>query len=141
MAETAGIINGTLVKLWNNTVPIANLTANEVTVGANIIDVSSKSSGEWAENIAGRKNWSMSCESVMEFDTSVGTSEESMQDILTDMIAGTAWSIVFGTGTAGDPKLSGSARISNFAWTSPDDDKSTFTVDFTGTGALTLATF
>jgi predicted secreted protein len=141
MAETAGQINGTLVKLFNGTVGVANLMANEVTIGSTIIDVSSKSSAGWEENIAGRKNWSMTCESVTEFDTSVGTSEESMQDIIADQIAGTAWSVVMGTGTVGDPKLSGSARIANFTWTNPDNEKSTFSVDFTGTGALTLDLF
>lgn len=141
MAETAGAIDGTLVKLWKNTVAIANLTASGVTLGTTIIDVSSKDSAGWEENIAGRKNWSMDCESVTEFDTSVGTGSTSMQDILTDQIAGTSWTLVIGSGTTGDPKLSGTARIESFSWTNPDNDKSTFTVSFKGTGALALSTF
>jgi predicted secreted protein len=141
MAETAAPINGTLVKLWKGTVPVANLVANSVSIGKTIIDVSSKSSATWAESIQGRLNWSMSAESITEFDTSVGTTETSMQDLLTDHIASTTWSIVFGTGVSGDPKLSGTALIGNFEWSNPDDDKSTFSVDFTGTGALTLGTF
>ena len=145
MAETAGAINGTLVFLSKDVAGtaknVANLIANSITVGSNVIDVSSKSSGSWAENIDGRKNWSMSCESVVEFDTSVGAGETSMQDTLTDQIAGTAWSVVFGSGVTGDPKLSGTARIANFTWDNPDDDKSTFSIELKGSGALTLGTF
>jgi hypothetical protein len=65
----------------------------------------------------------------------------SLQDILTDLIAGTSWSVVIGTGTTGDLKLSGTAYISNVSGSNPDNDKSTFTCDFQGTGVLTVGTF
>lgn len=141
MAETTGPLNGTGIKLYKGTVPVANLLSNDFNFDMTIIDVSSKSSGAAAENITGRYSWSCSAESVNENDGSVGTTEVSFQDIMTDALAGTSWTVVIGSGTTGDPKLTGTARLANVKLTAPDNDKSTFTVDITGTGALTLSTF
>lgn len=145
MAETAGALNGTLIKLYKDVSgtlkPVANLMSNDFSVEKTIIDVTSKSSGAATEAITGRYSWSCSAESITEYDTSVGTTEMSLQDILTDLLAGTSWSVVIGTGVTGDLKLSGSAYIANVKGSNPDNDKSTFTCDFTGTGELTVGTF
>jgi hypothetical protein len=141
MAETTGPINGTLVKLYKGTIPFANLISNDWTIDKTTINVSSKSSSGAEEFIAGRYTWSCSAESILEYDGSVGTTEISLQDILTDLLAGTAWSVVIGTGTTGDLKLSGSAYLKNAKASHPDNDKSTFTVELQGTGALTPSTF
>jgi predicted secreted protein len=145
MAETSGQIKGTGVLLSKDVAgtakAVANLMANSFTVGKNVIDVSSKSSGEWAEFLQGRKNWTMTCESITEYDTSVGAGETSMQDVLTDHLANTTWTVVFGSGVVGDPKITGTVIISNFTWDNPDDDKSTFSVDLQGTGAATQSVF
>lgn len=141
MAETAGPIDGTLVKLYNGTVPVANLIATNIKVGKKMIDVSSKDSAGWDEFIGGRANWTMDCESVLEYDTSVGTAGESIKEILDDLIAGTSWTAVIGSGTSGDMKLSGAAFIMDVSISHPDNDKSTFSVSLQGTGALTVGTF
>lgn len=141
MAETTGPINGTLIKLYKGTVPIANLISNDFNIDMTIIDVSSKSSGAANENITGRYSWGCGFESITEFDGSVGTTEISWQDILTDIIAGTSWTVVIGSGVTGDPKLTGTARISATNLSAPDNDKSTFSSDLQGTGALTVTTF
>ncbi len=145
MAETSGPINGTLIKLFKDVTgtnkPIANLISNDINIDKTMINVSSKSSSGADEFITGRYTWTCSAESITEFDTSVGTSDMSLQDIITDILAGTAWSVVIGTGTTGDMKLSGSVYLSNVKATAPDNDKSTFTCDMQGTGALTLGTF
>ena len=141
MAETAGPLNGTLIKLFKGTVPFANLISNDWSIDKTMINVSSKSSSGADEFIAGRYTWTCSAESITEYDTSVGTTEMSLQDMITDLLAGTSWSVVIGTGTTGDMKLSGTAYISSAKGSNPDNDKSTFTVDLQGTGALALSTF
>jgi hypothetical protein len=141
MAETTGPLNGTLIKLYKGTVPFANLISNDWSIDKTMINVSSKSSSAAEEFIVGRYGWTCSAESITEYDGSVGTSEISLQDILTDLLAGTSWSVVIGTGTVGDLKLSGAAYISSAKGSNPDNDKSTFTVDLQGTGALTVSTF
>jgi predicted secreted protein len=65
----------------------------------------------------------------------------SLQDILADEIAGTSWSIVIGTGVVGDMKLSGAAYLQNVSISAPYNEKSTFTCDLQGTGALTVGVF
>jgi hypothetical protein len=141
MAETSGPINGTLVKLYKGTVPFANLISNDWNLDKTMINVSSKSSSAADEFIVGRYGWTASAESITEYDTSVGTTEISLQDILTDLLAGTAWSVVVGTGTIGDLKLSGSAYIKSAKGSNPDNDKSTFSIELQGTGALTVGVF
>jgi hypothetical protein len=138
---TTGPVSGTLVKLFKGTVPFANLISNDWSIDKTMINVSSKSSSGWDEFIVGRGSWTVSCESITEYDTSVGTSEMSLEDILTDLMAGTSWSIVVGTGVSGDMKLSGAAFIKSAKGTNPDNDKSTFTVELQPTGAPTLSTF
>lgn len=145
MAETAGAINGTLIKVYKDVTgtlkPIANLISNDISIDMTIIDVSSKSSSGAAENITGRYSWSGSAEGIVEYDTSVGTSDISLQDIIADLLAGTSWTCVIGTGVTGDQKLTGTTRLANVKMSAPDNDKATFTCDFTGTGALTQTTF
>ena len=145
MAETSGPINGTLIMLYKNVSgtnkPIANLISNDFNVQKTLINVSSKDSAGADENITGRYSWSCSAESITEMNTSVGTSAISLQTIISDAIAGTSWSVVIGSGVTGDLKLSGTAYLANVKLTNPDNDKSTFTCDLTGTGALTVGTF
>ena len=138
---TTGPINGTLIKLYKGTIPFANLISNDFSIDKTIIDVSSKSSSGFNEKIVGRVSWTCSAESISEWDTSVGTTEMSLEDIITDLLAGTSWSVVYGTGVTGDMKLSGAAFIKSAKISSPDNDKSTFTVELEGTGAVTLGTF
>lgn len=145
MAETAGALNGSLIKLYKDVTgtlkPIANLVSNDWTIDKTMIDVSSKDSAGASEFIAGRYTWTCSAEGILEYDTSVGSSATSIKDILDDCLAGTSWTVVIGTGTSGDMKLSGSAYISNVSGANPDNDKATFTCDIQGSGALTVGTF
>lgn len=145
MAETAGAINGTLIKLYKDVSgalkPVANLVSNDFNLDKTMIDVTSKSSAGAKEFIVGDYTWTCSAESITEFDTSVGSGEISLQDILADEIAGTSWSIVIGTGVVGDMKLSGAAYLQNVSISAPYNDKSTFTCDLQGTGALTVGLF
>lgn len=141
MAETTGVINGTLITIYKSTKTIANGISADFTLEKDIINASSKDSAGADESITGRYRFSGSGEFRLEMTGSVGTTQISLQTIITDAMAGTAWTFVFGSGVTGDMKLTGSAYISNVKVSAPDNDTATFTCDFTGSGALSNTTF
>lgn len=94
----------------------------------NVIEVTAKDSGGWAENISGIRSWSVECEGFMVKDDAALDSLE------------TAWE----NGDPVDVSLSyngndyeGQAVIAELPNEFPQDDAVTFSLSLTGTGALT----
>lgn len=52
-------INGNNVLIYRNGTAIAGTITNEIQTGADLIEISSPTSGQWKEYIAGRKSWSV----------------------------------------------------------------------------------
>jgi predicted secreted protein len=81
----------------------------------------------------------MSFEGIFEEDGSV-SSGHSAKDIITDLVAGALIQVVMTSNVTGDMKLSGSALLTNFAWSAPVNDVSTFSCSLQGSGTLTVGT-
>jgi predicted secreted protein len=60
-------INGTKVKILVGGVAISNLTNVKMSIGANMIDVTTKDSAGWKEVLPGLKNASMSGDAIVDF--------------------------------------------------------------------------
>ena len=82
----------------------------------------------------------MNAEGIFEEDASVGAGSISAKDLLDDMVAGTALTVVMTSDSNTDLKLSGTAVITSFAWNAPVNDVSTFSVSLQGSGTLTVGT-
>ena len=52
-------ILGNNILIYRNGTAIAGTVSNEIQSGAELIEISSPTSGQWKEFIAGRKNWSI----------------------------------------------------------------------------------
>ena len=52
-------MNGNDILIYQNGVPIASTRSNSVQTNAEIIPISSPTSGQWEDGIPGRKNWSV----------------------------------------------------------------------------------
>lgn len=52
-------INGNNVLIYRNGTAIAGTITNEIQTGTDLIEISSPTSGQWKEYIAGRKSWSV----------------------------------------------------------------------------------
>lgn len=52
-------INGNNVLIYRNGTAIAGTISNEIQTGAELIEISSPTSGQWKEYITGRKSWSV----------------------------------------------------------------------------------
>ena len=103
------------------------------------IDATNKDGGSYKEFLVGLNSWTMNFEGIYEEDGSIATGL-SAKDVLTDLIAGTLVTVIMTTNVTGDMKLSGSALLTNFAWTAPVNDVSTFTCSLQGSGTLTIGT-
>jgi predicted secreted protein len=52
-------INGNNVLIYRNGTAIAGTISNEIQTGAELIEISSPTSGQWKKYITGRKSWSV----------------------------------------------------------------------------------
>jgi predicted secreted protein len=141
MAST-GITNGTLIAIYKDVAgtltKIANATSNDFSITKDMIETTNKDSGGAKEYIAGEYGYTMSVEGMFEEDASVGASI-SWKEMITDLLAGTAVTIVMTSNVTGDLKLSGSAFFNDLKLTAPQNAVSTFTASIQGTGALTVS--
>jgi len=142
MAST-GITNGTLIAIYKDIsgtlTKIANATSNDFSITKDMIETTNKDSAGSKEYIAGEYGYTMSVEGMFEEDASVGAGI-SWKEIITDLLAGTAVTIVMTSNVSGDLKLSGSAFFNELNLTAPHNDVATFTASIQGTGALTVGT-
>jgi len=139
---TTGLVNGTLIALYKDVsgtlTKIANLTSTDFELTKDTIDATNKDGSNYKEFLVGLSNWTMSCEGIFEEDGS--TTNFSPKDLLDDMIAGDAITVVMTSNVTGDLKLTGSAVMTSFAWNAPVNDVATFSCSLQGSGALTVGT-
>lgn len=138
---TTGLVNGTLVSLYKDVsgtlTKIANGTSADFSMTKDTIDATNKDGGSYKEFLVGLNSWTMNFEGLFEEDGSVGAGL-SAKDMLSDLVAGSLVTVVMTSNVTGDLKLSGSALLTNFAWTAPVNDVSTFTCALQGSGTLTI---
>jgi predicted secreted protein len=141
---TTGPVNGTLISIYKDVSgtlkKIANATSNSLDISKDMIDVTSKDSAGAKEFIAGEYGYTLNVEAIFEDDASVGASQISYKDLVTDLLAGTLLTIVMTSNVTGDEKYTGSAFFSSLSLSAPNNDKATWTGTLQGSGALTLGT-
>jgi TP901-1 family phage major tail protein len=139
---TTGLVNGTLIAIYKDVAgtltKVANATSSDFELTRDTIDATNKDGGQYKEFLVGLAGWTMNAEGIFEEDGSA--TGVSAKDLLDDVIAGTAVTVVMTSNVSGDIKVSGSAIISSFAWNAPVNDVATFSVSLQGTGALTVGT-
>jgi predicted secreted protein len=141
---TSGPVNGTLISIYKDVSgtlkKIANATSNSLDISKDMIDVTSKDSAGAKEFIAGEYGYTLNVEAIFEDDQSVGASQISYKDLVTDLLAGTLLTIVLTSNVSGDEKYTGAAFFSSLSLSAPNNDKATWTGTLQGSGALTLGT-
>ena len=131
-------INGNNVLLTHNGTTIACSTSNGLSISKELIDITTKCSSSWAENISGRKSWTVDIEGV--YDTALS---ENFDELFADMNGTTASTIRITDGgspvASPDNSYHGSGFITELSLSAPMDDRVTWTATFVGNGALTNA--
>jgi len=129
------IQNGTLIKLYDGSTPIALLTSSDMNLEREMLDVTNKDSANWKEFIEGVKGFTFSGEV---FNDPAQT--YNLQDLYTKWDAGTTITMKLSSEVTGEQKFTGSVKITTISLSTPANQPSVVTVDFQGTGALVMAT-
>lgn len=95
------------------------------------IDVSNKVSGDWKKSISGLKEWSVDADGLLALTDAGFAALETAFNNSTEVLIQIAKGI--------ELVYSGNAIITDFPIEAPYDDVATYSVSFTGTGALTRA--
>ena len=135
---------GTLVKIKLGTKELIGEVSGNLAAACNVIDVSSKASGNETNVEYGRVSETGSFSSIASTDP-VGT-EYGYSEAKAAMYAKTKVACEIteydsgGSEVAGALKVTGSAVISNVSWDIPDDDRMTFSIDVSFDGKTTDTT-
>jgi predicted secreted protein len=131
---------------------IAYATNHTLTVNMNSQEVSTKDSGggKWIEISDQKLSWSATSENLYSYDGS----GSNYNDLFNKMLARTPLTLVFaledeyedkpdtipttGWAPVTIPRYTGKAYITDLQLNAPDGDNASFTVTFTGSGALAL---
>jgi predicted secreted protein len=147
MANLTTALNGTDIKIMDasdNTL-VAYAQSGTLNVNMSTRDISNKESSGWTESMEGARNWDVSVDGAYAWvDTSDAELTNSADDILKSYIgvSGTRSSVVIRFGTdgsaTGDTFYEGTAWLTAFSVSAPTEDTATYSLSFTGTGALTV---
>jgi predicted secreted protein len=146
MANLTTAINGTDIKVFDSTTNILVAFAQSGTINVNMStrDITNKESAGWAEAMEGARNWDVSVEGAYAWQDTGGTPlTNGSDDLLKSYIgvSGTRSSVVIRFGsvvaTSGNTFYEGTAWLTAFSVSAPTEDTATYSLSFTGSGALT----
>ena len=139
---TSGVINGTKFAVYAGATKIAYATSASISMNHNLRDTSTKDSGGWRDQLEGQRDWECSVEGMLIFEEAGGAiAGLTMDELYTAYIATrTVLTLKFSTEETGDIKWSGQAFLTSLSADTPNEDSSTWSGSFSGTGVLTQAT-
>jgi TP901-1 family phage major tail protein len=115
---------------------VAAATSSSLDATRDMIDVSNKDTGDMREIVAGRGEWSMSSDNIVDFAVESGyTGYVALFDAWKNSTEVTV-KMALKTAESGDPYFEGSAFVSAIPLTAPDNDSATFSATFEGNGDL-----
>lgn len=139
---TTGVINGTKFGVYAGGTKIGYATSASLSINHNLRDTSTKDSGGWRDQLEGQRDFEVSVEGMVIFATSGGAiSDLTVDELYSSYIASrTEFELKFSTEVSGDYKWTGNAFMTSLSMDTPNEDSSTFSASFSGTGPLTQAT-
>ena len=145
MAAQDGQINGTELGVYIGGTLIAYSTSATLNVNHSTRSTSNKEDGGWETAMEGYRNWDVSCDALYAWLDPAGSaiSNKTLSDLFTAYITTRAsFTITFGsteTTGIGWTKYTGTAWMTSASLSAPNEDTSTFSVSFQGSGELTQA--
>ena len=141
MAATDGQINGTELRVYAGGTLIAYSTSATLNINHATRTTSSKDSGGWDDNMEGMRSWDASCDALYAWLTPAGGAigNNTLSDVFTAYIATrTSLELTFGVTSSdtGDTKYVGTAWMTSASLSAPQEDTSTYSVSFQGSGVL-----
>jgi predicted secreted protein len=145
MAAQDGQINGTELGVYIGGTLIAYSTSATLNVNHSTRSTSNKEDGGWETAMEGYRTWDVSCDALYAWLDPAGSaiSNKTLSDLFTAYITTRAsFTITFGsteTTGIGWTKYTGTAWMTSASLSAPNEDTSTFSVSFQGSGELTQA--
>ena len=141
MAATDGQINGTELRVYLAGTLVAYSTSASLNINHSTRSTTSKDSGGWDDSMEGMRNWDVSCDALYAWLTPAGGAigNNTLSDIFTAYIATRAsFELTFGVTTSdtADTKYVGTAWMTSASLSAPNEDTSTYSVSFQGSGVL-----
>lgn len=127
--------NGTDLLIFVDGNAVAHSTSCTLTINQNQVDSTDKDSSRWDEFINGQRSWTVDCDGLVDYSTSVNSNELFDGGITTNSTV----TLIFSTAVSGARYYSGTANVSSLTETGELDSPASFSVSFQGTGALTRA--
>ena len=139
---TNGVLNGTKFAVYAAGTKIAYATTASISINHNLRDTSTKDSGGWRDQLEGQRDWEVSVDGMLIFVDGSGGAIGGLtaNELYSSYIASrTEFELKFSTEVAGDIKWSGNAFMTSLSMDTPNEDSSTWSASFSGTGVLTQA--
>jgi TP901-1 family phage major tail protein len=132
MAQTAGVVSGTNLRLFVDSAAVAYATTCTANFTAEIITTVHKDSpgGGWPSGTVGNRSGSVTSEGLVNEDGAANTPFS----LLSKLAAGTAVTWAFTTGEEGDTQLVGDGFISSLSLNAAVNENATFSVELTVIG-------
>jgi len=140
---TDGVINGTKFGVYVAGTKVAYATSASISMNHNLRDTSTKDSGGWRDQLEGQRDWEVSVEGMLIFTNLDGTAVTGLtaNELYSSYIyARTQFELKFSTEVTGDIKWTGQAFLTSLSADTPNEDSSTWSGSFSGTGELVQAT-
>lgn len=147
---TSGVFNGTSLVVLVGSEVVAHATSCSLSFSVDLPDSTDKESQGWTKHIAGAKSWSLTTDGLATVDPAATASYYTTGELMAAIANRTAVTVKFTTvnnetvggvtPVTGDLIWSGSAFIESMDITADMESPVTYSVSFTGTGALTQAT-
>ena len=135
MAQTTGIVNATLFKIYVGSNAIGCLTDISIDFSQSFRDTTCKDSGGDETFLPSTRSWSASGSGYHAEDATYG-----FDDLYAAYIAGTQLTIKYSSEIVGNKLYTGTAYIENLSRSGQFEDNEQFSVTFKGVGAVTEST-
>ena len=131
--------SGTDLRVYHGAAALGRATECTWSVDMETTSVIHKdSTGNFAENDPSTLSWTASCSGFISEDTTVGGNTVIDQTALQDaVIARTLLTLKWTTGTSTERYMTGTAYITSYQESGSVGETATYTVNYTGAGALT----
>lgn len=132
---TTGIPSGTLGAFYIEGVKIMNLTDNTISFSSATRATTNKDTAGWETHLTTVKSFKGSANGLFTEDSGNG-----FEDAYDALVAGVAVTLRLSSAVVGDKYYEGEVLVTSLEKSDPDNENSTWSVEYLGTGAPTKGT-
>ena len=134
MAST-GKNNGTLFAIYKDGTKITHCTNTSMDLSQNLIEVTTKDSGGWQDNLPGLRSFTGSGDFFFSEDGAV-----NFEDFFDEVNNRSSFTCRWSTAVTGDVYYEGTVHLTSISASGGVEDAQVYNISFTGTGTLAKGT-